>query len=74
MDKPWAGGLNAVQYGKIDLDGDHTDDLVVFDRTSSKVSTFIADPVLKKYIYRPEYELMFPGTTNWMILTDYDGD
>ena len=74
MDKPWAGGLNAVQYGKIDLDGDHTDDLVVFDRTSSKVSTFIADPVLKKYIYRPEYELMFPGITNWMILTDYDGD
>lgn len=73
-DKPWAGGLNAVQYGKIDLDGDDNEDLVVFDRTSSKVSTFIADPVLKKYVYRPEYELMFPAITNWMALVDYDGD
>ncbi len=74
IDTPWAGGLNAVQYGKTDLDGDDTEDLVVFDRTSSKVSTFIADPVLKKYVYRPEYELLFPAITNWMALVDYDGD
>ncbi len=74
LDRPWTGGLNAVQYGKTDLDGDGTEDLVIFDRTTSKVSTFIADPVLKKYTYRPEYELVFPAITNWMILVDYDGD
>lgn len=71
---PWSGGLNAVQYSKMDLDRDGTEDLVVFDRTTSKVSTFIADPAGKRYAYRPEYELLFPSMSNWMALVDYDGD
>jgi len=71
---PWAGGLNALQYSKMDLDRDGVEDLVVFDRTTSKVSTFLADPAGKTYTYAPEYEARFPRITDWMLLVDYNGD
>lgn len=39
---PWAGGLNAPQFLKMHLNNDDIEDLVVFDRTNSKISTFTA--------------------------------
>jgi len=70
---PWAGGLNGVQYGKIDLDNDDIQDLVGFDRSSGRLMCF-----LKKgsdYDYAPEYEKFFPAEIqNFFILKDYDGD
>lgn len=74
LNNPWAGGLNAVQYGKMDLNGDDEEDLVVFDRTTSKISTFLADKARRIFVHRPEYELRFPAVFNWMTLADYDGD
>lgn len=71
---PWAGGLNAVQYAKMDLDRDGVEDLVLFDRTTSKVSTFLADAANGRFVYRQEYESLFPPITNWMILADYNND
>ncbi|TDE11100.1 T9SS type A sorting domain-containing protein [Dyadobacter psychrotolerans] len=76
---PWAGGLNASQFLKMHLDNDTTEDLVVFDRTNSKVTTFIAsanpaDASKKIFIHAPYYEQLFPKVDNWMILADYNGD
>ncbi|WP_346821115.1 FG-GAP-like repeat-containing protein [Rapidithrix thailandica] len=69
---PWAGGLNATQFNTMDLDGDGLEDLVLFDRTTSKFSTFLQKD--KTYRYTPEYEVFFPVVDAWMILADFDGD
>ncbi len=71
---PWAGGLNAAQISTMDLDGDGTDDLVAFDRSSQRVTTFLADAAAKIYRHAPSYEARFPDMANWMLLVDYDRD
>ncbi len=76
---PWAGGLNTTQYSTIRLNNDTRDDLAVFDRTTNKVSTFIAidNPTGSgiAWQYAPEYEIAFPAVMySWMLLVDYDGD
>ena len=37
----WAGGLNAVQFAQIDLNGDGIEDVLAFDRTNQKVFTYV---------------------------------
>lgn len=79
MTNPWAGGLNASQFLKMHLNNDADEDLVVYDRTNSKVTTFLAgpDPLnagKKTFIHTPYYETLFPQVDNWMILADYNGD
>ncbi|CAG4990233.1 hypothetical protein DYBT9275_00484 [Dyadobacter sp. CECT 9275] len=76
---PWAGGLNAMQFGKMRLNDDETEDLVVFDRSNSKITTYVAGtnplkPAEKIFIHAPAYEQMFPKIDNWMILADYNRD
>ncbi|MEO6685481.1 MAG: VCBS repeat-containing protein, partial [Dyadobacter sp.] len=79
LSNPWAGGLNASQINKMDLNGDGIEDLVVFERTSGDLSTFLAstDPAnaqKKVYLHAPYYEYLFPKIDNWLILNDYNGD
>ncbi len=69
----WAGGLNAGQYSTLDLDQDGELDLVVFDRTSGKVNTFLRQS--GHYRYNPTYEALFPNDLRyWMVLADYNCD
>jgi hypothetical protein len=37
----WAGGLNFCQLSQVDLNMDGIKDLFVFDRTGSRITTFI---------------------------------
>jgi FG-GAP-like repeat len=70
---PWAGGLNSAQINTMDLDADGQPDLVIFDKTASKISTFLA--VKGTYIYAPEYEILFPQDINtFVVLRDYNCD
>ncbi|MEZ4946563.1 MAG: T9SS type A sorting domain-containing protein [Cyclobacteriaceae bacterium] len=70
---PWAGGLNSAQINTMDLNGDGTQDLVVFDRAANKISTFLN--LESEYAYHPEYELLFPKEiSKWMLLRDYNCD
>lgn len=70
---PWAGGLNSGQYNTIDLNLDGFEDLVVFDRTSNKLNTFLS--IDQAYQYAPEYEALFPaGLNSWLLLVDYNCD
>lgn len=73
----WAGGLNAPQFSKMHLNQDQVEDLVIFDRTSRKISTFLAQPTGNgSYTWRhaPLYEAYFPELESWMLLRDFDGD
>ncbi len=74
---PFAGGLNAPQFSKADLDHDGVQDMVIFDRVGNVVLTFINEGIngSPNYVYRPEYACNFPaGLTDWMLMRDYDGD
>lgn len=73
---PWGGGLNACQFGQIDLDGNGRNDLVVFDRHGNRLLTFLneGDKNEINYLYAPEYQQCFPDIDDWLILADYDGD
>jgi hypothetical protein len=69
----WAGGLNAAQYNKMDLNDDNQPDLVLFDRMANKVLTYINQN--NQYEYAPEYEELFPDeVTNWILLRDFNCD
>lgn len=72
----WAGGLTAGQFSTMELNGDGRADLVVFDRGSNKVNTFLATGAggADNWQYAPDYERRFPVMTNWMLLADYDND
>jgi hypothetical protein len=70
---PWAGGLNGVQYGKIDLNNDGIDDLAGFDRSSGRILCFLK--IGGDFEYAPDYEKFFPAEIqNFFILKDYDKD
>jgi len=73
---PWAGGLNAVQFGEIDLDRDGLNDLFVFDRHGDRKLCFINNGVFNSvsYSYRHEYADLLPDLSDWAIFIDYDGD
>ena len=73
---PWCGGLNACQFGRMDLDGDGKKDLLVFDRHGNRLSCFLnrGETGEINYAFAPEYARFFPKLTDWAIFADYDGD
>lgn len=76
---PWAGGINGAQYSTIHLNGDTIEDLVIYDRQTSRVMTFVAEKQPDSWFlwrYAPQYEEQFPAITygTWMLLVDYDHD
>lgn len=73
---PWAGGLNACQFGEIDLNMDGIKDLFVFERFGNRIMTFINNgtPEIVDYSFAPEYIGVFPEVHDWAILRDYNGD
>ena len=77
LTNPFAGGFNSAQFGKIKLNNDNVEDLVIFDRTSRKLLTFLAVPQGNTYYwqYSPKYESRFPADlNNWVQFIDYDRD
>jgi len=70
---PWAGGINAAQYGRLDLNGDGSDDLVIYDRSSNLVNTFIQTS--GEFIYNPDYRIYLPEELQgWILFKDYNCD
>ncbi|WP_400192908.1 T9SS type A sorting domain-containing protein [Hymenobacter sp. B81] len=74
----WSGGLNSPQFSNLDLDGDGQTDLMVFDRMTSRVSTFLNAPRPgggRRWQYAPHYEALFPSNLKgFALLRDYDCD
>ncbi len=69
----WGGGLNAGQYSRADLDGDGTDELVIYDRSADIFRIFRRtdtgfSPADELNVLLPELQ---PG---WALFVDYNGD
>lgn len=76
LSSPWTGGLNACQFGRIDLDDDGLLDLVVFDRHGDRLLCFLNRGRRGEidYQYTSAYDACFPKLTAWVVFADYDGD
>lgn len=77
LQNPWAGGQNNAQFSKMHLDTDGVEDLVVFDRASHQISTYLAvkNGSAINWQHAPKYEALFPNDLlHWLLLVDYDRD
>ena len=76
LTSPWTGGLNACQFGRMDLDQDGKKDLLVFGRHGNRLLCFInkGENGAIDYQYTTEYDEVFPHLTDWVVFADYDGD
>lgn len=70
----WAGGLNNVQAGMMDLNADGVEDLLLFDRHGDRLLPFIYKPETQKYYFSPEYRRYFPPLQHWVQWVDYNHD
>jgi hypothetical protein len=73
---PWSGGINSAQISKADLNNDGTEDLVIYDKTCNKLSTFIATENAGSFYFKhaPEYASLFPSLSYWVLLRDFNND
>lgn len=73
---PWAGGLNSVQFGEIDLNRDGLKDLLAFDRNGNRKLCFINNGVYNKvdFSFQPGYARLLPELYEWAVFADYDND
>jgi hypothetical protein len=69
---PFTGGFNSPQFSNMDLDGNGSQDLFVFDRTSNKVTTFINSN--GRMLHTPYIDGRFPRMSGWALLRDFDAD
>ena len=76
MLSPWAGGVNAPQWSKADLNGDGAMDLYAFDRDGFIHLPFInvGGPGESEYAFASEYVPNFPSVWNFVLLRDYNMD
>ncbi|MEJ2004995.1 MAG: T9SS type A sorting domain-containing protein, partial [Cyclobacteriaceae bacterium] len=69
----FAGGMSAPQFGKIDVDFDGTDEMVVFDRFNDRLMVFVLSG--GDYVYTPQMTSYFPtGLDNWVLFRDFNHD
>ena len=73
---PWTGGLNACQFGRMDLDNDGRKDLLVFDRHGNRLLCFLNQGGVGEidFQYTTIYDDAFPNLNDWAVFVDYDGD
>jgi len=73
---PWTGSYNSGQFWPCDVNNDGQDDLVVFDKTSDRVLTYLAKVENGKSIweYNTDYEHLLPPLENWIATADFNCD
>jgi len=73
---PWAGGMNSIQFGAVDVNRDGIKDLVAFDRNGNRMMCFVNSGVYKQidYVFAPQYVKLLPDISDWAIFADYDRD
>lgn len=73
LQNAWTGGLNSGQYGRIDINGDEQEDLVIFDRSSRALNPFLLQD--GEFVFNPDYRPYFPEEIEgWILFRDYDCD
>lgn len=73
---PWAGGMNSMQFGALDINLDGIKDLIAFDREGNRKMCFINSgiPNTTDFSYHPEFSLLLPELYDWAIFADYNLD
>lgn len=73
---PWAGGLNFINWGLLDLDADGFKDIVAYDKSGAVFRTFINDKVSGQvsFTHNSVYEDKFPFINSWFSTYDYNCD
>jgi len=73
---PWAGGMNSMQFGELDMNRDGVMDLIAFDREGNRKLCFINEGTSNTidYSYHPEYAGNIPELYDWAIFADYNMD
>ncbi len=76
LPNPLAGGLNAPQPSRVDLNHDGILDLYVFDRAGHVHLTFINEGSNDQPDFRLDqaFAKSFPACTNFVLLRDFNGD
>ncbi len=76
LNRAWEGGLNSVQFCKIDLNFDGIDDFILFDRVGDRILPYLNSGQLglESLTYAPQYERKFPELHDWVIFKDYNND
>lgn len=78
MAMPWAGGLNAPQFARIDLDQDGVPDLFALDRAGNMPLFFLNTGTAEQPHYTPtrvfDQVYPFPLLHDWAQLRDYNCD
>ncbi len=71
--QPWSGGLNAAQYNKADLDGDGSEELIIYDRSARIYQIYRAEN--QSYVPANELCVLLPEIPDgWVLFVDYDCD
>ena len=72
----WCGGFNNPQLSMADLNNDGKQDLVIYERYTKQVKTFINTGTAGNPDYRfaPWYAYTFPDVSEYLILADYNND
>lgn len=84
---PWAGGMNSMQFGELDIDLDGEKDIIALNRDEvfnvistdtegNRIYCFINEGLEGEINYRfaPEYTTLLPQLYNWAIFADYNMD
>lgn len=76
LSNAFAGGMDQPQISMADLNGDHLQDLLIFDRAGDHVSVFVntGNPGNPTYQFSPQLATKFPSLRDWVLLRDYDCD
>lgn len=72
LDLAWSGGINGVQFNEVDLDLDGDQDLVLFDRSSERITCF--ENAGNRYVLNTNFAAQFPTLQHWMLMRDYNCD
>ncbi len=72
----WCGGLDHPQFCLADLNNDGKKDLVIYERDTRQVKTFInyGSAGHPDYRFRPEYAKNFPPVSEYLKMEDYNRD
>lgn len=76
LPNPWTGSYNSGQFWPCDLNNDGDDDLIVFDKTSNRVLTYLREFENGRYLwkYNSDFEDLIPEMESWMATADFNCD
>jgi hypothetical protein len=76
IQNPFSGSYNSGQFWPIDLNNDNIDDLIIYDKTSGRVLTYLAALENGNYFwsYNSDYEYFIPPIESWLATADFNCD